>query len=70
MGRRASFASEPCRPALSPGPDDRLYLVPGFIDDEASFEAVKAKVLQIWEVRTFTCFVPSIPAARYRWNGQ
>ena len=47
--------------ALAPGPDYKLYLVPSFVDDEASFEAVKAQSVVVGDVKTFGGFALTIP---------
>jgi len=54
---------------VSPGPDYRLYLTDGLVEDEAAFLAVKAQSAYIGEVKAFTNFrlavPPSIDVARY-----
>ena len=47
---------------LAPGPDYKLYLVPDFVDDEASFNAVKDKSLRVGDVKTFDGFIVDLPA--------
>ncbi|MEQ8825382.1 MAG: DM13 domain-containing protein [Filomicrobium sp.] len=47
---------------LAPGPDYKLYLVPEFVEDEASFEKVKAKSLQVGDIKTFDGFLVKLPA--------
>lgn len=47
---------------LAPGPDYKLYLVPDFVDDEASFLKVKAKSLRVGDVKTFDGFMLDLPA--------
>lgn len=47
---------------LAPGPDYKLYLVPEFVDDEASFLAVKDTAVQLGDVKTFDGFIVDIPA--------
>jgi len=42
---------------LAPGPDYKLYLVPEFVDDEASFLKVKDKSLRAGDVKTFDGFL-------------
>ena len=49
--------------ALAPGPDYKLYLSPEFVDTEASFSAVKDKMIQVGDVKTFKNFVLSVPEA-------
>ena len=46
---------------LSPGPDYKVYLVPEFADDEASFLKLKAKSLQVGDVKTFDGFLAKLP---------
>lgn len=46
---------------LAPGPDYKLYLVPTFVDDEASFEAVKDQSVIVGDVKTFGGFALTIP---------
>lgn len=46
---------------LSPGPDYKVYLTKEFVDDEASFEAIKSEVLQIGDVKTFDGFLLDVP---------
>jgi len=47
---------------LAPGPDYRLYLVPGFVETEAAFLRLKQQSVQIGEIRTFDNFVLPLPA--------
>ncbi len=47
---------------LSPGPDYKLYLVPEFVEDEASFLPLKAKSLRIGDIKTFDGFLIDLPA--------
>ncbi|MEM0978329.1 MAG: DM13 domain-containing protein [Pseudomonadota bacterium] len=47
--------------ALSPGPDYKLYLVPEFADDEASFEAQKDASLRVGDVKSFDGFILDLP---------
>jgi hypothetical protein len=47
---------------IAPGPDYRLYLAPEFVEDEAGFERVKARALEVGPVRTFDNFVVELPA--------
>ena len=42
---------------LSPGPDYFAYLVPEFVADEASFEALKDKSLQLGPIKSFDGFI-------------
>ena len=46
---------------LAPGPDYKLYLVPDFVEDEASFNAIKGQSVQLGDVKTFDGFVLDIP---------
>ncbi len=46
---------------LAPGPDYKLYLSPKFIETEADFNANKAAMVQIGDVKTFDRFSLSIP---------
>ena len=50
------------RGRLAPGPDYKLYLAPDFVEDEASFLAIKEKSLRIGDVRGFSGFMLSVPA--------
>jgi hypothetical protein len=47
---------------LAPGPDYKLYLVPEFVEDEASFLSVKAQSLRVADVKTFDGFIVDLPA--------
>lgn len=49
------------RGRLAPGPDYKLYLAPDFVDDEASFLAIKEKSLRIGDVKGFSGFIASVP---------
>ena len=46
---------------LAPGPDYIVYLVPEFVEDEASFNAVKDQSAAIGSVKTFDGFISEIP---------
>lgn len=46
---------------LAPGPDYKLYLSPAFVEDEASFEAIKSEAQLIGDVKTFEGFVLDVP---------
>lgn len=46
---------------LSPGPDYKLYLVPEFVEDEASFLLLKEKSLRVGDVKTFDGFLIDLP---------
>lgn len=50
------------RGKLAPGPDYKLYLTSGFVEDEAQFEAVKQAAARIGDVKTFNGFVLEVPA--------
>jgi hypothetical protein len=47
---------------LAPGPDYRLYLTRGFVEDEAGFNALKSSAALIGHVKTFNGFVVDVPA--------
>ena len=47
---------------LAPGPDYKLYLVPEFVDDEASFLKVKDKSVRVGDVKTFDGFLVDLPS--------
>ena len=47
---------------LAPGPDYKLYLTSGFVEDEAQFEAVKQAAARIGDVKSFNGFVLEVPA--------
>lgn len=47
---------------LSPGPDYKLYLVKGFVEDEAQFNAVRSQAALIGDVKTFDGFALGVPA--------
>lgn len=42
---------------LAPGPDYRLYLSPEFVENEAEFLALKDRMVQVGEVKTFENFL-------------
>lgn len=46
---------------LAPGPDYKLYLTPSFVEDEASFEAIKAQSARVGDVKTFDGLILNIP---------
>lgn len=46
---------------IAPGPDYRLYLAPEFVEDEAGFERIKARAVEVGPVKTFENFI--IPIA-------
>ena len=47
--------------SLAPGPDYKLYLVPEYADDEASFEAQKDRALRLGDVKSFNGFALDVP---------
>lgn len=47
---------------LAPGPDYKVYLTKEFVDDEASFEAIKSEAVQIGDVKSFDGFLLDVPA--------
>lgn len=47
---------------LAPGPDYKLYLVKSFVEDEASFLAIKGESRLIGDVKTFNGFILDVPA--------
>lgn len=47
--------------SVAPGPDYKLYLSPDFVETEAEFEAIKPKMLQVGDVKTFENFVVKLP---------
>lgn len=48
--------------SLAPGPDYKVYLVQGFVEDEDEFASRKANARQIGDVKTFDGFLVDIPA--------
>jgi hypothetical protein len=48
---------------LAPGPDYRLYLSPEFVETEAEFEALRARMVEVGPVRTFENFIVPLPPA-------
>jgi len=46
---------------LAPGPDYKLYLTSGFVEDEQQFNAIKASAARIGDVKTFNGFVVDVP---------
>jgi hypothetical protein len=49
------------RGKLAPGPAYKLYLVRGFVEDEAGFQAAKAQALAVGDVKTFDNFIVPLP---------
>ncbi|EEX93877.1 hypothetical protein VIA_001035 [Vibrio orientalis CIP 102891 = ATCC 33934] len=47
--------------ALAPGPDYKLYFSPTFVETEADFNANKAQMIQVGEVKSFDRFTVSLP---------
>ncbi len=47
---------------LAPGPDYKLYLSPEFVETEADFKRLKARMVRVGDVKTFDNFVVSVPA--------
>ena len=47
---------------LSPGPDYKLYLSPEFVETEADFRRLKARMVRVGDVKTFENFVVPVPA--------
>jgi len=48
--------------ALAPGPDYKLYLTKGFVEDEVGFEAVKSEAAYVGDVKTFGGLLLEVPA--------
>lgn len=46
---------------LAPGPDYKLYLSPEFVETEADFQRLKAKMVRVGDVKTFKNFLVTIP---------
>ena len=46
---------------ISPGPDYKLYLSPAFVETEARFEELKARMVRVGDVKTFRNFVVALP---------
>lgn len=47
---------------MAPGPDYKVYLMTEFVDDEESFNAIKASSLQVGDVKTFDGFIVDLSA--------
>ncbi|MFZ2990071.1 DM13 domain-containing protein [Ideonella sp.] len=47
---------------LAPGPDYKLYLSPEFVETEADFKRLKARMVRVGDVKTFDNFVVGVPA--------
>lgn len=48
---------------LSPGPDYKLYLSPAFVETEADFLALRARMVRVGDVKTFRNFLLPVPEA-------
>ena len=48
---------------LAPGPDYKLYLSPEFVETEADFARLKARMLRVGDVKTFENFVVPVPGS-------
>ena len=46
---------------LAPGPDYKLYLTTGFVEDEAQFNAIKDSAARVGDIKTFNGFVVDVP---------
>lgn len=46
---------------LAPGPDYKLYISPEFVETEADFNRLKAKMVRVGDVRTFKNFLVPVP---------
>lgn len=46
---------------LAPGPDYKLYLIKGYVEDEAGFEAIKASAVRIGDVKSYRGFLLDVP---------
>jgi len=49
--------------SIAPGPDYKLYLAPEFVQTEADFLRLKAKMLRVGDVKTFENFIVPMPAS-------
>jgi len=49
--------------SLAPGPDYKLYLSPEFVETEADFNRLKAKMVRVGDVKTFENFVLPLPGS-------
>jgi len=47
---------------IAPGPDYKLYLSPEFVETEADFNRLKAKMARAGDVKTFENFIVPLPA--------
>ncbi len=46
---------------LAPGPDYKLYLSPEFVETEADFKRLKAKMARVGDIKTFDNFIVAVP---------
>lgn len=46
---------------IAPGPDYKLYLSPEFVETEADFLRLKAKMARVGDVKTFENFIVPVP---------
>jgi len=49
--------------SVSPGPDYKLYLSPEFVETEADFKRLKARMVRVGDVKTFNNFTVPLPAS-------
>ena len=47
--------------SVSPGPDYKLYLTPEYVEDEASFLAIKARSVRVADITGFDNFRVDVP---------
>jgi len=47
--------------SIAPGPDYKLYLSPEFVETEADFNRLKAKMARVGDVKTFENFIVPLP---------
>jgi hypothetical protein len=47
---------------IAPGPDYKLYLSPEFVETEAGFNRLKARMARVGDVKTFENFIVPLPA--------
>ena len=47
---------------IAPGPDYKLYLSPEFVETEADFLRLKARMARVGDVKTFENFIVPVPA--------
>lgn len=46
---------------LAPGPDYKLYLLPGFVEHEDEFEPVRDQAVRVGDVKSFDGFILDVP---------